>query len=219
VRSGTSPLGAEGSATPDHPIWPRFARAMGAMQQVNAADLAALVQLPAAGAVRVLDVSASHGQYGIAFARRSDSVRVVALDWPSVLAVTREHVEAAGLSGRFGYLPGSAFDLDWGGDYDLVLLPDFLHHFDRDTCAGLLAKTRANLRPGGQVAIVEFMPNDDRVTPPALAVFVLNMLVTTPAGDVYTVGEIESMLRAAGFRDGRIHVLPHTGKRAAIAHV
>jgi hypothetical protein len=33
---------------------------------------------------------------------------------------------------------GSAFDVDYGSGYDLVLLTNFLHHFDMATCEVLL---------------------------------------------------------------------------------
>jgi hypothetical protein len=78
-------------------------------------------------------------------------------------------------------------------------VPNFLHHFDVPTCTTLLKKVRAALKPGGRAAIVEFIPNDDRVTPPTAAAFSMIMLVNTPSGDAYTFAEIESMAKNAGF--------------------
>ncbi len=62
-------------------------------------------------------------------------------------------------------LPGSAFDVEFGGPYDTVLLTNFLHHFDKPTCVSLLKKVRASLKPGGKAATLEFVPNEDRVSP------------------------------------------------------
>ena len=67
---------------------------------------------------------------------------------------------------RWTFLVGSAFDVDFGGPYDAVLLTNFLHHFDEGTCVALLRKIRAALAPGGVTATLEFVPNDDRVSPP-----------------------------------------------------
>jgi hypothetical protein len=69
-----------------------------------------------------------------------------------------------------------------------------------------LKKVRAALKPGGRAAILEFMPNDDRVSPPAAAAFSMIMLVNTPSGDAYTFAEIESMGKNAGF--GRVELSP-----------
>jgi hypothetical protein len=102
------------------------------------------------------------------------------------------------VDGRFHTLAGSAFETPLGGPYDLVLLPNFLHHFDPPTCEGLLARVARALTAGGRVVTVEFVPDEGRVTPPHAAMFGLVMLCTTPAGDVYTFAELEAMLRRAG---------------------
>ena len=44
---------------------------------------------------KVLDVSASHGMWGIALARRHPEAELVALDWAPVLEVTRENAAAS----------------------------------------------------------------------------------------------------------------------------
>jgi hypothetical protein len=79
------------------------------------------------------------------------------------------------------------------------LIANFLHHFDPPTCTAFLRKVHASLGPGGRAAIVEFVPNADRVTPPMAAAFSMMMLATTPCGDAYTFAEIESMSKNAGF--------------------
>ena len=96
--------------------------------------------------------------------------------------------------------PGNAFDVDFGGPYDAVLLTNFLHHFDEATCITLLKKIRAALKPGGVTAVLEFVPNEDRVTPPDAARFSMMMLGTTASGDAYTYRDLERMHVAAGFK-------------------
>jgi SAM-dependent methyltransferase len=105
-------------------------------------------------------------------------------------------------------LPGSIFDVDIGSGYDLVLVPNFLHHFDVPTNEKLLRKLHAALVPGGRIATLEFVPNDDRVSPPMPAAFALIMLAETPAGDAYTRSELESMMRNAGFTQHEFHAMP-----------
>jgi len=89
-----------------------------------------------------------------------------------------------------------------------VLLTNFLHHFDEATCVGLLRKVRSALKPGGKAATLEFVPNEDRVSPPMPAAFSLTMLITTAAGDAYTFKELHSMYDQAGFANVKAHPIP-----------
>jgi hypothetical protein len=89
--------------------------------------------------------------------------------------------------------------VDLGSGYDLVLLPNFLHHFDHATNVKLLKRVRAALKPGGRVATVEFVPNEDRVSPASAAAFSMMMLGSTESGDAYTFKELDAMFRDAGF--------------------
>jgi len=125
-----------------------------------------------------------------------------------VLAVARENAAKAGVAERFDTIAGSAFDVDWGRDYDIVLLPNFLHHFDRPTNESLLRRAREALAPGGRVLVVEMVPNDDRVSPPFPATFAYMMLGGTPHGDAYTLAEFDAMGRAAGFTNMSSQPLP-----------
>ena len=81
----------------------------------------------------------------------------------------------------------------------MVLLTNFLHHFDAPTNEELLRKVHAALAPGGRAVTLEFVPNDDRVTPPEAATFSMIMLGSTPHGDAYTFAEFERMFSHAGF--------------------
>jgi len=60
------------------------------------------------------------------------------------------------------------------------------------------------LKPGGRIAVIDFIPNDDRVSPPMAAGFALTMLTATPKGDVYTFAEYDRMLGEAGFHDVKL---------------
>ena len=135
----------------------------------------------------------------------------------SVLAVTIKNAHAAGLANRFSTITGDAFTVDLGLDYDIVLLPNFLHHFSRADCVRFLRRVNEVLVPGGSVVLVEFVPNEDHVTPPAAASFSMVMLGTTPEGDAYSFAEYESMLREAGFDAPRLHPLPWTAESGVTA--
>jgi SAM-dependent methyltransferase len=218
VRRGGTATSAEGTVSPDNPVWVSFARAMGAVMRLPAELLAGLVGGSAEQPLRVLDVAAGHGLFGIAVARRYPKATVTALDWPAVLAVAAGNAKREGVGDRHRLLPGDAFTTDWGGPYDVVLLTNFLHHFDLPTCGRLAAKARAALAPGGRALTLEFVPDADRVSPPATAGFALTMLATTAAGDAYTFAEYEGVFASAGFARSEFHPLPPTAQQAVVSY-
>ncbi len=206
VRRGGASDG--GTVAPEHPIWLEFARSMGPMIMPAAEALTGMIELDPARETKVLDVSASHGMWGITFAKKNPKAQITALDWEPVLQVTRETAARMGVTDHFHTIAGSAFEVDFGTNYDLVLVPNFLHHFNPDDCVRFLKKTRAALRREGQIAIVDFVPNADRISPPESAGFSLIMLATTPEGDAYTFAEFQQMLAQAGFQAPQAHPLP-----------
>jgi SAM-dependent methyltransferase len=217
VRKGGTVLAGAGSMAPEHPMWLSFARGMSWLMTPGARALAEIVALDPARTTKVLDISASHAIWGLSFAQRNPRAHIVALDWAPVLKVGRENAERLNLADRFSTIEGSAFEVDFGKDYDLILLPNFLHHFDAPTCVRLLEKCHAALRENGRVAIVEFVPNPDRVSPPDAATFSLVMLVSTERGDAYTFAEFERMLQEARFTSIEQHPLPPGVSTAIIA--
>jgi ubiquinone/menaquinone biosynthesis C-methylase UbiE len=203
---------------PDHPMWVKFARAMQPMMALPAKLVAELADPTKDRPLRVLDIAAGHGLYGIAFAQQNPQAQVTAVDWPKVLEVAKENAQAAGVGDRYHTNPGSAFDVDYGTGYDIVLLTNFLHHFDVATCEMLLRKVHSALAEGGRAVTLEFVPNDDRITPPQAAAFSMQMLGGTPSGDAYTFAELEQMFRKAGFTRSELHELPPTIERVIVSH-
>ncbi|WP_263365884.1 methyltransferase family protein [Edaphobacter bradus] len=204
VRRGGTALG-EGTLEPENPDWVKFAQAMMPLMYMPAEIMAA--ELRKGGeAHKVLDIAASHGIFGISVAKQNPAAHIYAADWRNVLEVAAKNAQAMGVADRYHLLPGSAFETDFGSGYDLVLVPNFLHHFDLPTCAALMRKVHAALKPGGRAAIAEFVPNPDRVSPPSAAAFSMMMLTTTPAGDAYTFAELESVSKTAGF--ARVELAP-----------
>jgi SAM-dependent methyltransferase len=208
VRKGGTTLSALGTMEQQHPVWVKFARVMGPMMAQAAPLVAELADPHANRPIRVLDIAAGHGLFGIACAQRNPQAQVVAQDWGPVLTVAQEHARKAGVDARFSLLEGDALRVDLGSGYDVVLLTNFLHHFDAATCEGLLQRIARSLTPSGVVITLEFVPNEDRVTPAPTARFAAVMLATTAAGDAYTFAEYQAMFRNAGFSHNELHPLP-----------
>ncbi|HEX8558194.1 MAG TPA: class I SAM-dependent methyltransferase [Pyrinomonadaceae bacterium] len=215
VRKGGTVIPEGGTVAAENPLWVKFARAMAPLAAPAAEALARAAGRE--GKLKVLDVAAGHGLYGIAFARHNPEAEVVALDWPAVLEVAKEHARAAGVAERHTVIEGDAFGADFGGPYDLVLLTNFLHHFDPPTCEQLLRKVRAALADGGAAVTLEFVPDEGRVTPPIPAAFSLTMLAGTPGGDAYTFAELQAMFARAGFARSEARPLPASSQQVVIS--
>ena len=92
-------------------------------------------------ALRARDIrgsAAGHGWFGITIARKLPEIEVTGQDFEPVLEVAAENADSAGVADCYSQLPGDAMSVDFGSYYDCVLLPNFLHHFDAETCSKLL---------------------------------------------------------------------------------
>jgi len=218
VRKGGSLDEDGGTVAPDNPIWVKFAHGMAPLMAMPAQLMAKLVDPAANQKLKILDIAAGHGLFGIAFATNNQQAEVVALDWPKVLEVAKDNAQKAGVSDRYSTIEGSAFDVEFGKGYDLILLTNFLHHFDPPTCETLLKKVHDALADGGRAVTLEFVPNEDRISPPDAAAFSVMMLGSTPSGDAYTFSELDQMFQNARYSRNENHDLSPSIQRVVISH-
>lgn len=199
VRNGGSLVQGEASLDPDSPMWVTFAKAMMPLMMPSAQQIVQHIGFDSDRKFKVLDIAAGHGLFGIMVAKAFPNAEIYAVDWKNVLTVATENAQKFGVAERHHLIEGDAFDVDFGEGYDVVLVTNFLHHFDAETCTKFMAKVNAALAPDGKAMTLEFVPNDDRVSPPGEALFALVMLAATPAGDAYTFAELKKMCEDAGF--------------------
>jgi hypothetical protein len=217
VRKGGTTLPERGSLAPEHPMWVTFARAMAPLMAIPAQQMVKLIGSLGTAPTRILDVAANHGMFGITFARQFPSAHVYAVDWPNVLQLAKTNAEKAGLAERYHTIPGSAFDVDLGTNYDIALITNFLHHFDAKSCVHFLKRIHSALAPKGRSLTLEMMPNEDRVSPKLPASFSLIMLANTPGGEAFTFQELEKIHLEAGFSKCTKHLLPPTVQSLLVA--
>lgn len=217
VRKGGTANETGDHTKPHEELWVNFARSMAPITAPTAEFIAGLTVGTNGNAYRVLDIAAGHGMFGITVAKRHAKAEIVAVDWPTVLEVAKENAAKHGVADRYSIKPGSAFEMDLGEGYDFVLLTNIFHHFDAGTCEKLMRRVHAALKPGGKAITLEFIPNEDRVTPPIPAAFSLVMLAGTDSGDVYTFSQYEKMFGNAGFVNTTLHPIPNMPQRVLVS--
>jgi methylase of polypeptide subunit release factors len=111
VRKGGTVVDHD-STEPEHPMWVDFARGMAPMMKMPADLIAKLLRAEEGQKWKVLGLAVGHGLFEITLARHNPNAEVWGVDWPNVLEVARENAAAAGVSGRYHTIPGSAFDVE-----------------------------------------------------------------------------------------------------------
>ena len=196
VKAGTTVLPR---VTDDEEDREAFIEAMHRRAINNADKLIADIDLD--GVSRVLDVGGGSGVYAMAFCRAKDGLSATVLDLPEVTPLTRRYVEAGGFSGRVDTADGNYRKCDFGSGFDLVFFSAIVHSEPPAENQRLIDKAFAALNPGGRIAIQDFVMDETRTAPGFGALFALNMLVNTRAGDTFTEGEIRAWLEGAGCTD------------------
>lgn len=159
---------------------------------------------------RLLDIGGASGTYTMAFLRRQPQMRAVIFDFAPVLTLAKQRLSAEGFLDRVELAAGDFYTDELPGGCDLALLSAIIHQNSPAQNVELYQKIHGALLPGGAVLIRDHIMDETRTQPPAGAMFALNMLVNTTAGDTYTLAEVQEQLQAAGFTEVR---LLRTGER------
>ncbi len=153
--------------------------------------------------IRVLDLAAGSGIWGIVLAQNSRNVQVTAVDWAGMIPTTKRITRKFGVANRFKFIESDLLEADFGNGYDIATLGHILHSEGEDRSRQFLAKTFRALKSGGTIAIAEWLVNDDRTKPLPSLMFALQMLVNTEKGDTFSFNEIKAWLEEAGFKKVR----------------
>jgi 2-polyprenyl-3-methyl-5-hydroxy-6-metoxy-1,4-benzoquinol methylase len=217
VRKGGTAVAQGDNTKPNDDMWVAFAKSMAPLTVPSAMFIAQLAGSAEKKPCKLLDIAAGHGMYGITIAKQNPNAQIVALDWPPVLEVAKQNAQAAGVADRYITRAGSAFEADFGQEYDYVLLTNIFHHFDPPKCEKLMRRVHAALKPGGRAITLEFVPNEDRVSPPTAAAFSMVMLAGTDSGDAYTFSEFQKMFGNAGFAKTTLHPVPEMPQQVLVS--
>lgn len=174
---------------------------IGAMHYRARKQAPALVdQVDLEGVKRVLDVGGGSGAFAMAFIKPTNDITATVFDLPNVIPLTEKYIRQENMTTKVDTVSGD-FTVDpLPGGYDLVLLSAIVHAYSYLDNIKLIRKCAGALTPGGQILIQDFVMEEDRVNPPGGAMFALNMLVGTEAGDTFTLKEMQEWFDYAGIR-------------------
>jgi SAM-dependent methyltransferase len=216
ARSGKPPESVV--SVPEHEFWVEFSEASEQTSRLPAQAVAEALDLEPEEPAEILDVAAGSGTYGFTVLERFPKARLMSLDWHNVLEQARKVAERRGVADRVRWLPGSAFDTPLPrACFDAVVISHFYHHFSPVENAQLTERLFEALKPGGRLAVHEFIPDDARAESERSLLFGVIMLASTERGDVYTFPEYRSLLDAAGFIDVALREIPLVGSSLILA--
>lgn len=161
------------------------------------------------GRSKLLDLGGGPGTYAIHFCLANPQLSAVIFDLPTTRPFAENTVARFNLADRISFEPGSYLTDAIPGRYDAAWLSHVLHQESPADCQEIINKTISVMEPGGLLMIHEFILDNSMTSPLFPALFALNMLQGTEAGQSYSQGQLEEMLRKAGASN--IERLPFQG--------
>ena len=150
------------------------------------------------GCTRLLDLGGGPGTYAIHFCRANPELSAVVYDLPTTQTFAEATVARFDLAQRISFTPGDYHVDSIPTGFDAAWLSHVLHADGPAACAELLRKAVSSLKPGGVLMVQEFILDNAKDGPSFPALFSLNMLLGTEAGQSYSEQELTGMLTAAG---------------------
>jgi len=154
--------------------------------------------------MRVLDIAAGHGLFGVEIANRIHSACDRA-DWARSSRGAR-NAKKAGVHERYNMLPAVPLKWTTAARTTLCCLPIFCTTSMCHQC-GLLKKVRASLKPGGEPLRLSSCPMRTRLATRACCIQ-HDHAHNYAAGDAYTMSELTAMYADAGFKNVTGHPIP-----------
>jgi SAM-dependent methyltransferase len=199
VRQGTAVVVKESVNDRGDNWLDSFIAAMHMRAKKQATEIIGLLDLDCVETV--LDVGGGPGTFSFAFADAKKGLKATVFDLPNVIPLTHKYIANEGFTGKVATATGDYLKDDLGNGYDLIFLSAVIHSNSTDENKLLFSKCHKALNENGQLVVLDYIMSEDRTSPAMGAMFALNMLVGTKAGDSYTESEITGWMKETGFTD------------------
>jgi SAM-dependent methyltransferase len=164
-----------------------------AMQQLENIDLTDVKS--------IIDIGGGSGAYSMEFISKKPEIEATVFDLPNVIPITKIFLDKKGFSDKIRTLAGDYTRDNLPIGFDLVFLSAIIHSNSLETNQELIKKCFTCLNKNGRIVIQDWIMNNDRTQPISGAIFAINMLVGTEAGDCFTEQEVTDILTDAGFEN------------------
>ena len=149
----------------------------------------------------LLDVGGGSGAFSMEFINRKPGIKATVFDLRKVIPITKQFIDKEGFSNKISTYTGDYTTDDLPVGFDLVFLSAIIHSNSLLVNQDLIKKCFIALNKNGKIIIQDWIMNNERTQPATGAIFAINMLVGTDAGDCFTEQEVTEMLIAAGFNN------------------
>jgi SAM-dependent methyltransferase len=171
-----------------------FLRALDDLCSLFGGELPGLAGLESGG--RLLDVGGGAGSHAANLVAATPGLEATVLDLPGARPVQEER--HPGLSFVEGDLDAPRFGRPEAERWDWILLANILHDHPAERCERYIREAASLLAPSGSLVIYEWVIDEGRTSPPAVAKFTTMMVVENEGGWTWREAEIAGWLRAAG---------------------
>ena len=196
IKTGTAVNYIEPGNRPKEQL-EEFISAMHWRANFQAPELIKMINL--SKVTKILDLGGGSGAYAVEMAKAKQNIDAYVFDLPEVVPIAEKYIQFKGFDGKVKTIAGNFKTDKIGKGYDLVFVSHILHSNSFYDNIELLRKVYDSLKVGGTIVIHDFIIDDDRSSPEFQSLFSLNMLVSTPAGDVMTDTDIWILLKECWF--------------------
>ncbi|MCA9222274.1 MAG: methyltransferase domain-containing protein [Planctomycetales bacterium] len=149
--------------------------------------------------LRILDLGAGSAVWSLAIAHHDVDAEVTAVDWPEPLEIASETAESIGLDERFQTIHGDWRKVDLPVDeYDLIIAANVFQLESPDGVQQQIARLFPALRMGGELAIVDVFPGQEKGDL-YRNLFALRLALRTRQGQMHSPDMLQLWLMQAGF--------------------
>jgi len=148
-----------------------------------------------------LDIGGGSGAYSMEIVSKKPDIEAIVFDLPNVIPLTKKFLEKEGFSDKIKTHIGDYTTDDLPKGFDVLFLSAVIHSNSLEINQGLIKKCYNSLNNNGRIVIQDWIMNNDRTQPVSGAIFAINMLVGTEAGNCFTEQEVIEMLDIAGFKN------------------
>ena len=172
---------------------------------IMAPDIIKQIKLPQES-VKLLDVGGGHGMFTIHFCQAHPNLQATIFDDATALETAKINIAAHHLENRIDLKVGNIWEVDWGEGHDLLLLFNFIHHFDMETNIKVLQKAQAALKPNGKVAILDQLEGNVLGSATSTLIKLMGFMYYLFAnGRTFSREEVNHMLNNTGFKEIKYH--------------